>query len=196
MSLVDSDGVILGANTIVDAEIGITMQAQGSFFSDPMCFPPLVPPQNSGIFSNVILDATEAGAQSAAFTATPANNPILGMVPQLNSFLDNFIMSAPEIEFAPIAVSSGQNNRFIENLIFTGPTSGIVDQGFNNLFANFCSPDNSHGCNPLTSARLLKSHDQNALLPPPGPHMAISSRPLRPMSTPIWIGMATSTSMM
>ena len=129
-------------------------------------FPPLVPSQNSRIISNIILDATESGVQSAAFTATPANNPILGMVPQLNNVQDNFIMSDPTIEFAPIGVSSGQNSFFTENLIFTGPTSRIVDQGFNNSFANFCTPVPATGCNPLTTATALVVQSIGLLSPP------------------------------
>ena len=170
VSVVDSDMVIVATNTIIDAEIGITMQSQGSFFSDPMCFPPLVPSQNSRILSNIILDATEAGVQSTAFTGSPSNT-ILGLVPELNNVQDNFIMSDPTIEFAPIGVSSGQNSIFIENLIFLGPTSRIVDQGFNNTFANFCTPVPATGCNPLTTATALVVQSIG-LLPPPRPASA------------------------
>ncbi len=168
VSLIDTDEAVAASNTIIDTEIGITMQSQGSFFTDPMCFPPLFPPQNSQIISNIILDATEAGVQSTAFTFTPDNNPILGTVPQFNNVQDNFIMTMPTIAFAPIAVSSGQNNRFIENLIFTGPTSRIVDQGVNNTFANFCSPEQVPACNPLTKVTALVVQSIG-LLPPPRP---------------------------
>ncbi len=155
-SLVDNDGGIFGGNTIKDTEIAISMQTHGSFYSAPACFPPLVPTQNSQILSNIILDPTEAGIHSTSFTSTPADNVQFGQVPQDNNVQDNLIMVDPMIELAPIAVSSGQNNRFIENTIFTGPTSRIVDEGLNNTFANYCNPDNPTPCNPLSAGPIVK----------------------------------------
>ena len=158
MALVDSDGVRVASNTIIDTEIGIPMQSQGiSFPSTAVCFPPLVPTQNSQIVSNLILDATEAGVQAASFSNTPGN-PLLGEVPRMNNVEDNRITTDIMIGMAPIAVSSGENNSFLMNIIFVGPTSGIVDFGTDNTFSNFCVPPAA--CTPSA---------ENALLPPKRP---------------------------
>ncbi len=193
VSLVDSDGVRVDGNTIIDTEIGITMQSQGISSPSPICFPPLVPPQNSQILSNIIRNATEAGVQAASFSATP------GVVPRMNNVEDNLIMSDPIIAMAPIAVSSGQDNLFLSNLIFVGANSGIVDFGSNNTFLNFCFPDDpAHPCSPLSLAQglVMQSHDVNALLPPARPAFPCILPPRLPLNmipTPTSTSIPTST---
>ena len=132
VSLIDADGVEVQDNTIVDPEIGVSLQ---SWRNDPACVEPTTPTQNAQIVDNLVLDATQAGI--ALTTLDQA-----GTVPHSNTIERNSIYADVELMMAPFLVA-GEDNTFTFNTVFAGETSRIVDSSFGsgtngtaNIYAN------------------------------------------------------------
>ena len=120
VSLIDSDGVRVANNTIIDAQIGVSVQ---SWRTTNGCLLPTVPAQNSHIVDNLILDATQAGV---ALTSLDTN----GSVPQSNTIAGNSIYTDVDIAMAPILVTDGENKQFLAECHLRGADLG--DCGFDN----------------------------------------------------------------
>jgi hypothetical protein len=144
VSLIDADGGRVVDNTIIDAQIGVSVQSTGNRF---FCSASTVPPQNLQIVDNLILDPAQAGV---ALTTIDPN----GSVPISNTISGNSIYADVNLAMMPIMVTAGENNDFSQSVIFGGPTSMILDTTTGNGTDGTANSYTNNRCFGIASSEL------------------------------------------